>query len=245
MVSCMTLMGSTNFRRITGIEVIMVTLIPITINRNTTKELHGRNITQNPLTSISSLTRMSGFGYANFLMISSIEVILIPSIPITIHGHQTMMMMIKNIKSNPFRFIPMISNRSAYHSPDLCLIRRIMMIMMLFMKVSIHRMNMMFRRISKSQNAFIFKTVISSLPHRSGPNLASITGIKMIMMMFGIIPMYRYRSGELMRANVTNNPLTFIIMVASMSRSGRPDFISVSGIEVIGMSFKVITIDGM
>jgi len=180
---------------------------------------------------------------SDFVGIGGIEVVMMSFMVISINRNKSSMMMSKDMESDVFMFVSVVSYSTRNNGSNLTNIGGIEMIKMSFMVISVNRIKMMVCRISETKYVFKFVSMISYSTRSCSSNFSGIGGIKVIMSSITIITVDRNRTREFIGTKITNNTFTSIPMMTDLALTNSADLIGVSGIEVIMVSRLPVTVD--
>jgi hypothetical protein len=180
MLASVSLVGGSNFIRFGSVEVIMAGWVPVSVNWDTSKELSRTYIAQNTFTSVSMVSSLSLRSGSNFSRICSVEMVRVSSMPVTVDRYKSVVMMSKDMESNTFTFVTMVSSSTMDSGSNFSSIRSVKVIFSFILPVSENRVYMMISRISISEDTFTFVTVVSNVTSLIGSNFSMINGVKVI-----------------------------------------------------------------
>jgi len=88
-VSSSSLLRSSNFASVSGIEVIVLSSVPVSVDWDETRKRSSSGESKNRLESVSVVSNGARLSCSNFASVSGIEVIALSWVPVTVHWSES------------------------------------------------------------------------------------------------------------------------------------------------------------
>jgi len=239
-VSNSSLLCGSDFAGVSGIEVIGLASVIVTIDWYEPRSRGRRSESKNRLESetvVSSSTRLS---CTNFACVSGIEVIFRSRVPVSVNWSETRRLSCAQVESVTFRSISVVSGSTSLSCTDFASVSGIEVIVRGTVEVTENRGD---RKRSETQNTFRGISVVSNGALLSCTNFGSVSGIEVIALSCVKVTINRNRRAGSVRIEVTQDAFASVSVISSGALLRGADFAGIVSVKVILGSSVEITIN--